>query len=262
MEKDMAWSSQQYLKFEDERTRPARDLMAQVPLATASRAFDLGCGPGNSTDLLVERFGAASVTGLDSDDDMLKAARQRLPTVTFDKADLVNWAPETPADLLYANAVFQWVPDHISVLEKLMGHLKPGGVLAVQMPDNLSEPSHLMMDETGLSGPWSSAFEGGKVRRTPLPAPNVYIDRLAPKSLRVDVWHTVYYHPMADAAAIVEWVKATGLRPYLDAAGANHRKAFLADYEARIEKAYPPMADGRRLLAFPRFFLVAVKGQD
>lgn len=258
----MAWSSQQYLKFEDERTRPARDLMAQVPLATASRAFDLGCGPGNSTELLMERFGAGNVTGLDSDDNMLAAARRRLPAVTFDKADLGNWAPEIPVDLLYANAVFQWVPDHVSVLAKLMDHLKPGGVLAVQMPDNLSEPSHLMMEETGLAGPWSAAFEDGKVRRKPLPAPAAYLDRLSPKSLRVEVWHTVYYHPMADAAAIVEWVKGTGLRPYLDAAGAAHREAFLADYEARIDKAYPPMADGRRLLAFPRFFLVAVKGKD
>lgn len=257
----MAWSSQQYLKFEDERTRPARDLMAQVPLATASRAFDLGCGPGNSTDLLVERFGAANVTGLDSDDNMLVAARQRLPAVTFDKADLLDWVPDAPVDLLYANAVFQWVPDHVSVLAKLMDHLKPGGVLAVQMPDNLSEPSHLMMEETGLAGPWRQNFEGEKVRRKRLPPPSTYLDRLGPKSLRVDVWHTVYYHPMADATAIVEWVKGTGLRPYLEAAGAENRDAFLADYEARIDKAYPPLADGRRLLAFPRFFLVAIKGQ-
>lgn len=258
----MVWSSQQYLKFEDERTRPASDLMAHVPLATASRAYDLGCGPGNSTGLLVERFGSANVTGVDSDNDMLAAARARLPAVTFDKVDLEHWTPDAPVDLLYANAVFQWVPDHISVLERLMDHLKPGGVLAVQMPDNLNEPSHLMMEETGANGPWSKTFEGGKVRRARLPAASVYIDRLAPKSLRVDVWHTVYYHPMADAAAIVEWVKATGLRPYLAAAGEEHRDAFLADYEARIDRAYPPMADGRRLLAFPRFFLVAVKGQQ
>lgn len=257
----MAWSSQQYLKFEDERTRPARDLMAQVPLATASRAFDLGCGPGNSTELLVERFGAANVTGIDSDDNMLAAARKRLPAVTFDAADLATWEPDAPVDLLYANAVFQWVPDHVSVLARLMDHLKPGGVLAVQMPDNLTEASHRMMEETGLSGPWSEAFQGGKVRRKPLPPASDYIDRLAPKSIGIDVWHTTYYHPMADAAAIVEWVKATGLRPYLDAAGSHHRDAFLADYEARINEAYPPMADGRRLLAFPRFFLVAVKGQ-
>ena len=255
----MAWSAQQYVKFEDERTRPARDLFAQVPLADATRAYDLGCGPGNSTELLVERFGAGNVIGLDSDDNMLAAATKRLPGSEFLKADLNTWTPEQPADLLYANAVFQWVPDHITVLARLMDHLKPGGVLAVQMPDNLTEPSHVLMEETGAAGPWAPAFEGGKVRRAVLPSPTAYIDALMPKSTRVDVWHTIYYHPLANAEAIVEWVRATGLRPYLDAAGAKHAEAFAADYTARIAAAYPPMADGRVLLRFPRLFIVAVK---
>jgi len=255
----MAWSAQQYVKFEDERTRPARDLIAQVPLAEAARAYDLGCGPGNSTELLIERFGAGNVTGVDSDDDMLAAAAKRLPGSEFLKADLNSWTPEEPADLLYANAVFQWVPEHIAVLSRLMDHLKPGGVLAVQMPDNLTEPSHILMEETGAAGPWAPAFEGGKVRRPLLPAPGVYFDALMPKSARVDIWHTVYYHPLANAEAIVEWVRGTGLRPYLDAAGAKHAEAFTADYTARITAAYPPMADGRVLLRFPRLFMIAVK---
>ncbi|KGD85893.1 trans-aconitate 2-methyltransferase [Rhizobium sp. YS-1r] len=255
----MAWSAEQYVKFEDERTRPARDLIAHVPLALATKAYDLGCGPGNSTELLVEHFGAANVIGLDSDDNMLAAARKRLPGTEFTKADLNTWTPDQPADLLYANAVFQWVPDHLAVLARLMDHLKPGGTLAVQMPDNLSEPSHLLMEETGTAGPWASAFEGGRVRRPLLPSPAAYFDALMPKSARVDVWHTVYYHPLANAPAIVEWVKATGLRPYLDAAGPENAEAFIADYTDRIAKAYPPMADGRVLLRFPRFFVIAVK---
>ncbi len=255
----MAWSPEQYVKFEDERTRPARDLLAQVPLNAAARIYDLGCGPGNSTELLVERFGAGSVTGVDSDEAMLAAARQRLPESRFAQADLGHWVPEAPADLLYANAVFQWVPEHVAVLSRLMDSLVPGGVLAVQMPDNLTEPSHTLMEETGLAGPWSGAFEGGKIKRKPLPEPRVYMDALMPKAVRVDLWHTVYYHPLENAAAIVEWVKGTGLRPYLDAAGPQNREAFVADYTARIAAAYPPMADGRVLLHFPRLFLVAVK---
>lgn len=255
----MAWSPEQYVKFEDERTRPARDLLAQVPLDQARRVYDLGCGPGNSTELLVARFGASHITGLDSDENMLTSARRRLPDTDFVRADLGTWAPEEPADLLYANAVFQWIPDHVEVLTALMDHLVPGGVLAVQMPDNLTEPTHTLMEETGLAGPWSPAFEGGRVKRKPLPPPARYMDALMPKARRVDVWHTVYYHPLANAQAIVEWVKGTGLRPYLDAAGPEHRDEFIADYTARIAKAYPPMADGRVLLRFPRLFLVAVK---
>lgn len=255
----MGWSAAQYLKFEDERTRPARDLLAQVPLTEATAVWDLGCGPGNSTELLVERFGVSAVRGIDSDDDMLEKARKRLPGIPFEKADLADWTPPEPADLFYANAVFQWLPNHLDVLVRLMDGLKPGGVLAVQMPDNLTQPSHRLMEETGAAGPWSAAFEGGRIRRAPLPSPAAYMDALGAKSSRVDVWHTAYYHPMANPEAIVEWVKATGLRPYLEAAGKEYEAGFLADYTARIASAYPPMADGRSLLKFPRFFVVAVR---
>lgn len=154
----MAWSASQYVKFEDERTRPPRDLLAQVPLDHVSRGVDLGCGPGNSTELLIERFGAAHISGLDSDDDMLAAASERLPYTKFSKADLSTWTPEAPHDLFFANAVFQWLPDHIDIFERLIGHLKPGGVLAVQMPDNLDEPSHRAMVETAADGPWAERF--------------------------------------------------------------------------------------------------------
>ncbi|MBX5012867.1 trans-aconitate 2-methyltransferase [Rhizobium lentis] len=255
----MAWSASQYAKFENERTRPARDLLAQVPLQSLRRAVDLGCGPGNSTELIIERYGAAGVSGLDSDINMLEAARKRLPGTAFVEADLGSWQPTEPADLLFANAVFQWLPDHLEIFERLMDGLSEGGVLAVQMPDNLGEPSHLAMEETAHAGPWKAAFEAKSVRRRPLPAPSAYYDRLIAKASRVDIWHTIYNHPMADAAAIVEWVKGTGLMPYLARAGEEHREAFLADYLARVEQAHPKLSDGRVLLRFPRLFIVAVK---
>ncbi|WHA40521.1 trans-aconitate 2-methyltransferase [Agrobacterium larrymoorei] len=255
----MAWSANQYLKFEDERTRPARDLLAQVPLERITAGYDLGCGPANSTELLADRFGVNVITGVDADADMLEKARLRLPNTEFIKADLSSWKPAAKADLLYANAVFQWLPNHLDVLVQLMDHLKPGGVLAVQMPDNLDEPSHRSMRETAEAGPWKQRFAEAGPQRKKLPSPEEYIDRLTPKSSRVDVWHSIYNHPMQNAQAIVEWVKGTGLRPFLDIAGSEHREAFLADYLRRIEAAYPPLADGRRLLRFPRLFVVAVK---
>jgi trans-aconitate 2-methyltransferase len=128
------------------------------------------------------------------------------------------------------------------------------------MPDNLDEPTHLVMEETAHAGPWKVSFEKKSARRNPLPQPATYYSRLIAKSAHVDIWHTAYNHPMTDAAAIVEWVKGTGLRPYLDHAGEAHREAFLADYLNRVEKAYPKMSDGRVLLRFPRIFMVAVKG--
>ncbi|AUX75583.1 MULTISPECIES: trans-aconitate 2-methyltransferase [Sinorhizobium] len=255
----MAWSAAQYVKFEDERTRPARDLLAQVPDLPPGPAFDLGCGPGNSTQLILERFPNNPLVGIDSDEDMLEAARKRLLGLRFERVDLAGWTPPPGAALFFANAVFQWLPKHIDILERLVEALLPGGTLAVQMPDNLDEPSHLLMQETAEERTFAAAFAGRTIRRMPLPSPRTYVERLAPKAARVEVWHTVYYHPLANANAIVEWVKGTGLRPYLDALPANRRKDYLAAYAEKIRREYPAMADGRVLLRFPRLFLVAVK---
>ncbi|WP_018239099.1 trans-aconitate 2-methyltransferase [Ensifer sp. BR816] len=257
----MAWSAAQYVKFEDERTRPARDLLAQVPDLPAGPAFDLGCGPGNSTQLILERFPSTPLVGIDGDEDMLEAARKRLLGLRFERADLTAWTPPQGAALFFANAVFQWLPKHIDLLERLVDALAPGGTMAVQMPDNLDEPSHLLMQETAEERAFAGAFHGRAIRRVPLPSPRTYLERLAPKAAKVEVWHTVYYHPLASANAIVEWVKGTGLRPYLDALPANRRKDYLAAYAEKIRRAYPAMADGRVLLRFPRLFIVAVKAR-
>lgn len=256
----MAWSAAQYVKFEEERTRPARDLLAQVPALPAGTAFDLGCGPGNSTELIRARFPDNHLVGIDNDDDMLAAARKRLPDLSFERADLAAWAPPAGAALFFANAVFQWLPKHIDLLERLVAALAPGGTLAVQMPDNLDEPSHALMQETAEERAFVEIFTGRTMPRLPLPAPKAYVERLAAKAARIEVWHTVYYHQLANANAVVEWVKGTGLRPYLDALPAARRAAYLAAYAEKIRKAYPAMANGRVLLRFPRLFIVATKG--
>jgi trans-aconitate 2-methyltransferase len=255
-----AWSPSQYLKFEDERTRPARDLLAAVPLNEARAVVDIGCGPGNSTELLAARYPSAAVTGFDSSPEMVKAARQRLPKATFVEADVATWMPSAPVDLLFANAVFQWVPDHVAVLTRLMEALNPGGVLALQMPDNFGEPSHYLMREVARSGPWAAKLADAEGEREEIQSANVYYDELKPGAARIDVWRTVYQHPLADPAAIVAWFKSTGLRPYLNRLDAREQADYLAAYQARIREAYPPRIDGRVLLPFPRVFIVAVRG--
>ena len=133
----MDWSAGQYLKFEDERTRPVRDLLAAVPATTVRRAVDLGCGPGNSTELLAARFPEAEITGIDSSPDMLAAARARLPALRFATANIETWDDPGPWDVMLANAVMQWLPDHARLLPGLVARLAEGGSLAVQMPVNL-----------------------------------------------------------------------------------------------------------------------------
>jgi trans-aconitate 2-methyltransferase len=249
------WSPSHYLQFEDERTRPARDLLAQVPLPAPEHVVDMGCGPGNSTELLVARYPAARVTGLDSSPNMLAEARRRVPAAGFAEADANTWVPEPATDLVFANAIYQWVPDHLSQLPRVLAALAPGAVLAVQMPDNLAEPSHVLMRQTAAEGPWAEQLR--HAARLPLPPARTYYDALRPVAIRIEVWHTAYNHVLEGPEAIVEWVSSTGLRPFLDPLGPGHRADFLARYLAHIAAAYPRTADGKVLLRFPRLFVVA-----
>jgi trans-aconitate 2-methyltransferase len=143
----MSWQPQRYLAFDDHRTRPGTDLLARVPLAAPERVVDLGCGPGNSTELLTARWPDATVVGVDNSPTMLAAARERRIGADWVEADIATWTPDTPVDLLFSNAVLQWLPDHATLLPRLLGLLRPGGVLAVQMPRNFEAPSHTTVHE-------------------------------------------------------------------------------------------------------------------
>ncbi|MGE8065644.1 trans-aconitate 2-methyltransferase [Pseudomonas sp. NPDC089569] len=256
----MSWSARQYVAFEDERTRPARDLLAAIPAADVRTAIDIGCGPGNSTELLVERFTGATVRGLDSSTDMIDAARKRLPQVQFDIADIDTWSDNGPFDLIFANAVLQWVPDHAALLPSLVSKLAPGGSLAIQMPDNLNQPSHRLMREVAAQGPWAARLLGAATQRTEMADAGTYYSMLKPHCRRVDVWRTTYHHPLAGgASAVVEWFKGSGLRPFLQPLDEAERAQYLKQYQAAIEQAYPALADGSVLLPFPRLFLVATR---
>lgn len=254
----MDWSAQQYSTFEQERTRPVRDLVAALPAVPVAVAVDLGCGPGNSTEVLARRFPAAAITGIDSAADMVVAARRRLPGLAFTVADIATWhAAAAPApDVILANASLQWLPDHAALYPRLVGQLAPGGHLAVQTPDNLDEPAHRLMREVAGAGPWAAKI--GAVRHAPRHAPADYYAMLRPHCRQVDVWRTTYFHPLAGGAgAVVDWFKGTGLLPFLAPLDEDERGAFLQAYQAAIAAAYPAQPDGSVLLPFPRLFLVA-----
>lgn len=257
-----AWSAKQYVAFEDERTRPVRDLLAAVPGAAeqAGAAVDLGCGPGNSTELLAARYPDALVTGLDSSSDMVAAARARLPGIAFEQGDIEAWDAPGPYGVILANAVLQWLPDHGTLLPRLVARLAGGGSLAVQMPDNLEEPAHVLMREVAADGPWASKLAGAAGMRTRMGSAGWYYGVLRPCCARVDVWRTTYHHVLAGGPdGIVEWFKGSGLRPFLAPLTDGERADYLARYRGRVAEAYPALPDGSVLLPFPRLFLVATR---
>ncbi|KAF2622027.1 S-adenosyl-L-methionine-dependent methyltransferase [Macroventuria anomochaeta] len=272
------WSATQYLKFGNERTRPVYDLMSQIaPHITTQnpRIYDLGCGPGNSTKVLLDTFPGANVTGMDSSPDMLSKASASLPDIEFIKGDLHTFVPKEgeEVDLLFSNAVFHWLrsPTRIGTLTRLFQTLKCGGVLAIQVPDNHNEHTHRLMREvaTQHDSPWYPYFADTRIGKfedksrpdlDSIEPPNMFYNALAPHAASVNLWRTKYQHVLKDAGAIVEWVKGTGLQPYLQRIEHEEpKKAFLEEYEKRLAKAYPELVDGKVLLGYPRLFVVAVR---
>ena len=256
----MSWSAAQYVKFEEERTRPVRELVARIPLANVASAADIGCGPGNSTEVLRERFPHAHIVGVELFGRHDRRGAQAPPRHRLRGRRYSAMAPEAePLDVILANAVLQWIPGHETLLPALIARLNPGGALAVQTPDNLDEPTHRLMREIAGTGPWAAKLKDAAKARAERRGAEWYFRLLRAHASHVDVWRTTYCHPLAGAQAVVEWVKGTGLRPFIDPLDESEREAYLARYEAAIAEAYPAEADGIVLLPFPRLFFVATR---
>lgn len=257
------WDPSQYRRFERERSQPARDLLARVPLEAAARVMDLGCGPGNSTEALAQRFSAAALHGLDSSAPMIEAARARLPGATFAVGDAGAFARDADQrgdwDLIFSNAALHWLDDHVRLFPALLGCLRPGGCLAVQMPDNFQAPTHACARHVALRGAWANRL-AEVAERLPVAEPAAYFDLLAPAASDVQLWHTEYFHAFDDAEAVVQWTLGSALRPYLERLDAAERETFLAAYREGIAAAYPARPSGGVLMGFRRLFLVATVG--
>lgn len=261
------WSATQYLKFGGERTRAVRDLVANIPLQLPRRIVDLGCGPGNSTAVLAARFPEAHISGMDSSPDMLSKARQNMPDADFVQGDLHTYHPELGVDLLFSNAVFHWLrrEQRIPTILRLLQTQEPGGVLAFQVPDNYEEHSHRAMREVALlDGPWTEHFRTLPADRRPdldpIETPAEWYNALIPFCEKVDVWHVLYQHVMQGPDGIVEWVKGTGLMPFLNALPTQEVKdAYVMAYKKRLSELYQPLTDGKVMLRYPRLFVVATR---
>ena len=252
------WDSGQYLKFEAQRTQPSVDLAARIALDAPGDVLDVGCGPGNSSRVLARRFPGARVHGIDSSPEMIETAKNDLPECAFSLCDAGKDLASLGSacfDVVFSNACIQWIPDHPKLVRELLALLRPGGVLAVQTPMNYEEPIHQIIGELVAGEKWKGAFAQPRIFYNL--EPGQYFDLLAEAAADFTLWQTTYYHVLDSHAAIMEWYRGTGLRPYLSVLSQPDKAAFEADVLAQVVARYPKQRDGRIIFRFPRFFFTA-----
>lgn len=249
------WNAAQYLKFEKQRTQPAKDLLMRLKAYTPHTAVDIGCGPGNSTSAIAECFPHTALMGIDSSPDMIQKAKAKYPALSFALCDALSL--EGKYDLLFSNACLQWIPDHAALIPALMSKLNEAGVLAVQMPMNGEEPLFRIIREVAAEPRWG--LQNVKVQPNETLSPAEYFDILAGCSSSFDLWETKYYHPLPDHRALVDWVKGTRIRPYLERLDEAQGIAFEEAIVERAKAAYPTRKSGEVVLGFRRFFFTAIK---
>ena len=253
------WDPVQYLRFGDERSRPFFELTARIAAQAPAAVVDLGCGPGTLTAALAGRWPGAEVLGIDNSAEMIKAA-QALPgtagrRLSFALGDLRDFTPDGDVDVIVSNAVLQWVPDHLAVVSRWAGFLRPGGWLAFQLPANFDQPSHRAIAELAGDDRFRPLLAGVRLNRQATD-PARYVDLLSRAGLEVDAWETTYLHVLHGDDPVVEWYKGSGLRPVISALPPDLAGEFLAEFRARMAEAYPAAPYGT-LLPFRRVFVVA-----
>lgn len=258
------WDPGQYHRFTDHRLRPALDLLARVPVSDPSFVCDLGCGSGNVTRAIAERFAASRVAGIDTSSEMLAKAAETPGRIEWVQADIARWEPDRAPDLIYSNAALHWIDDHAALFPRLFGFLAPGGCLAVQMPLSYSMPSHVLMRETLATGGADGSRLGDDAlaaavgRKWVLDA-GEYHDLLAPEASSLDIWATEYLQRLEGDDPVLEWVRSTGLRPILSGLRGAERDRFVEVYRERLREVYPRHAGGLVLYPFRRLFMVATR---
>ncbi len=253
----MQWDPSQYLRFGGQRFRPGLDLLQRIDLDAPARVYDLGCGAGDHARAMAARWPDAAITGLDNSQTMLDKAQAGGGAVDWELADIATWQPDAAPDLIFSNAVLQWLDDHQTLLPRLYGLLKPGGVLAVQMPRNHGAASFKLMEAAALEGSWADRLKP-ILRMSPVAEPAWYYDVLRPVAAELDIWESEYLQVLEGDNAVLEFIRGTALKPLLEAFDdGGERAAFEADYTARLAEAYPRRADGCTLYPFRRLFIVA-----
>ncbi|MGN0171801.1 MAG: methyltransferase domain-containing protein [Acutalibacteraceae bacterium] len=250
------WNAEQYMAFARERTQPAVDLINRIGICPNS-ILDIGCGPGNSTDMLLHRWNTAEIVGIDSSDSMLKKARDAHPAVNFVKCTVPDELNRLngPFDLIFSNACIHWIAGHEKLLTDMMHIVSDNGALAVQIPFIQKAPFYRILYRL-IDDKWPT-LKGIRLFHNLMP--EEYDKLLSRISSHFDMWETTYYHRVNGYEGVLDWYKGSGLRPYLDRLNRDEKSAFSADLLAAVEEQYSQQDDGCVILKMPRLFFCAYK---
>lgn len=252
------WNSEQYLKFKSQRTQPAVDLAKRITAGQPKNVLDIGCGPGNSTSVLKERFPNAEILGVDSSANMIEKAKESYPDLDFRICDVVSELDKLDTyDVIFSNACLQWIPNHREFIPRVFKKLNKNGVLAVQIPMNGEEPLFKVIGEVVSEPRWK--FSDMSIETNEVLCPEEYFDILSALTESFDVWETVYYHGMPSVQAMIEWVKGTRLRPYINALDKSDALLLEKETAKRASEIYGKQENGEIIFKFRRFFFTAVK---
>lgn len=252
------WNSEQYLKFKAQRTQPAVDLVKRIGINSPQKILDIGCGPGNSTKVLKGAFPNAEILGIDSSENMIAKAKQTYPDIAFEVADITDESQNLQSfDIIFSNACLQWIPNHREFIPRIFNKLNKGGVLAVQIPMNSEEMLFRIMNETVNEDKWN--FSAMKSEPNTALSCEEYFDILSRLTGKFDIWETVYYHSMPSVDAMVEWVKGTRLRPYLDALSNADGEKLSDEITQKASLSYTKQENGEIIFKFRRFFFTATR---
>jgi trans-aconitate 2-methyltransferase len=255
------WDPDLYLRFAAYRARPAEDLIPRLSLSLPGAIFDLGCGPGNLTRQLKDRWPDRTVIGVDSSPDMLAGARKRFGSeaIAWRQDNIATWTADQTVALLFSNAALHWLSDHATLYPRLMKQVPPGGLFAVQVPMTGQARYQQCIHAVKNSARWRDRLRGIEPHDDPHP-PGFYYDLLAPLAADIDVWETDYHHILTGEHPATAWMSGTGLVPFLSVLDEVEKAAFLADYDAATDAAYPRQVDGKVLFTMRRQFIVARRG--
>ncbi len=253
------WNASHYLRYGDERTRPSVDLVAKIKVESPSTVVDLGCGPGNSTQILRERWPSADICGVDNSPAMIDTASAAFPGGTWKLADLSHVGDDQSFDVVFSNAAIQWSRDHRRLLPKLFSLVNARGALSFQIPSSTYATVRTLIHEVAHDSVWRDRM-GGPLAELTMESPAAYYDILAPLATKLDIWETEYFHVLKNPDAIVDWIASTGLRPFLSVLEEEaERNAFVAHLRERVHESYQPQVDGKVLFPFRRTFVVAYR---